>query len=258
MFPSYRHVILTYEFPLLPESFKKLAERNLQAELMDDPALPQDQHDQALRGLTTIHRFSGLVNRFWRPIRDSIAQIEQSASNEPPLTLMDVGCGDGYLLRQIGKKARAAGIDLRLVGVDFSAAALELAAAKAKTDGVDVQFQQVDVLKQDLPKADFVTNSLFLHHFESAQIVQTLAKFKAATRKKMIVEDLRRTATGYVLCYVASHLLTRSPIVHYDGMRSVEGALKINEVKQLLQDAELDDAVIDRHWPERFVIRWSR
>jgi len=231
-----------------------LTKRNLQHELMDDPCLPQNQHNHALRGLTRIHQFSGLVNRFWKPIRQHLALAQKSDS---VVRIMDVGCGDAYLLRQIGRKAKAAGLAVELVGADMSAVALTFAKQRAAKDGLDLQTQQVDILTEELPPADIIINSLFLHHFTEDQITAVLKKFKAATKSLLIVEDLRRTTLGYVLCYVCGHLLTRSPIVHYDGMRSVEGALKITELEELIKQADLDSAHVTRRWPERFVIHWT-
>lgn len=233
-----------------------LANRNLQDELMDDPSLPKDQHDHALRGLTRIHQFSGLVNRFWKPIQQYLKTNAQR-SPDAVVRIMDVGCGDAYLLRQIGRKAKAAGLAVELVGADMSAVALELAKQKSATDGLDLQTQQVNILTEQLPPADIVINSLFLHHFTEDQIVAVLKKFKSATKKLMIVEDLRRTSLGYVLCYVCGHILTRSPIVHYDGMRSVEGALRVSELEELMKQSGLDAAQVTRRWPERFVIQWE-
>ena len=232
-----------------------LASRNLQDELMDDPSLPKDQHDHALRGLTRIHQFSGLVNRFWKPVK---RHLTDGAAESPAsvIRIMDVGCGDGYLLRQIGRKAKSANLAVELVGADMSRVALDLAQEKSIAEGLELQTHQVNLLTQELPPADIVINSLFLHHFTEDQIIVVLEKFKTATKRLLIVEDLRRTALGYGLCYVSCRLLTSSPIVHYDGMRSVEGALKISELEKLMKRARLDAASVTRRWPQRFVIQW--
>jgi 2-polyprenyl-3-methyl-5-hydroxy-6-metoxy-1,4-benzoquinol methylase len=169
---------------------------------------------------------------------------------------MDVGCGDGYLLRQIGRKAKSANLAVELVGADMSRVALDLAQEKSIAEGLELQTHQVNLLTQELPPADIVINSLFLHHFTEDQIIVVLEKFKTATKRLLIVEDLRRTALGYGLCYVSCRLLTSSPIVHYDGMRSVEGALKISELEKLMKRARLDAASVTRRWPQRFVIQW--
>jgi len=230
-----------------------LTHRNLQHELMDDPALPKDQHDLALRGLTTIHQFSGLVNRFWKGLLPMLEK--SSSSNQPPVKIADVGCGDGYLLRQLFKKATAAGFDVELIGFDFSAAACSLATEKAEAANAKIRFEQVDILKDEIPeKVDVITNSLFLHHFEAAEVETILKKFRDATTQAFIVEDLRRTVLGYKLAWICGRILSRSPIVHFDGVVSVEGAFTVPEIQDALAAADINNVDIQKRWPQRFVL----
>jgi SAM-dependent methyltransferase len=233
---------------------KRLALRNLQPELMDDPSLPSDQHAHALRGLTTIHRFSGLVNRFWNQI---LPFLNSHPDTTQPITVADVGCGDGYLLRQLAKKSAAAGLKVRWIGCDFSDVALELANRKSAAAKTDIQFQRVDILTDTLPqKVDLIVNSLFLHHFTADQVQTILTKFRDATTQGFIVEDLRRTVLGYTLAWTVGRLLTRSPIVHYDGPVSVEGAFTIPEILDVISRTELSNVKIDQRWPQRFVLTY--
>ena len=222
---------------------------------MDDPDLPKDQHDHALRGLTTIHRFSGLVNRFWNALLPTLKQSQRDQSKR--LKIADVGCGDGYLLRQLSARATAAGFDIDWIGYDFSATACQLAAEKAGAAGADIRFDQVDILAAEMPeKVDVVLNSLFLHHFEAADVEAILKKFRDATTQAFIVEDLRRTVLGYRLAWYCGRLLTRSPIVHYDGVVSVEGAFSIGEIQKILASADIQNTDICKRWPERFVLTY--
>ena len=234
----------------------RLRDRNLQIELMDDPTLPQDQHDHALRGLTTIHQFSGLVNRFWNRLLPIIK--EASAKEQRPFKIADVGCGDGYLLRQLSKKATAAGVDVQLIGFDFSQVACSLATKKAEAAGAKIRYEQVDILAGEIPeKVDMIVNSLFLHHFEAADVETILKKFRDATTRGFIVEDLRRTVLGWGLAWAGGRILTRSPIVHYDGVVSVEGAFSIAEIQDVLGAAGLKNVDIPKRWPQRFVLTFK-
>ena len=222
---------------------------------MDDPDLPTDQHDHALRGLTTIHRFSGLANRFWKALLPILKQPHLDQSKR--LTVADMGCGDGYLLRQLFKKATAAGLDIDWIGYDFSATACKLAAEKAEAAGANIRFDQVDILAAEIPeKVDVVLNSLFLHHFEVSEVETILKNFRDASTQAFIVEDLRRTVLGYCLAWSCGRLLTRSPIVHYDGVVSVEGAFSIPEIEEILASAGIENTDIKRRWPERFVLTY--
>ena len=240
--------------PSTQSLFKRLAHRNLQPELMDDPALPKPQHDLALRGLTTIHRFSGLVNRFWKGLQPLLKKASQQNRQ---IKVADVGCGDGYLLRQLARKSAAAGFDIQWVGYDFSAVACALATEKARADGVDVRFEVFDILKSQIPEQfDVILNSLFLHHFEADEVQTILTRFRDATTQGFIVEDLRRTVLGYLLAWNCGRLLSRSPIVHYDGVVSVEGSFSIAEIQEVLATADIKPVEITKRWPERFVLTY--
>ena len=168
-----------------------------------------------------------------------------------------MGCGDGYLLRQLAWKSAAAGFDVRWVGYDFSATACTLATEKARADGVEVQFEKLDILACEIPEQfDVVLNSLFLHHFEAREVQTILTRFRDATTQGFIVEDLRRTVLGYVLAWTCGRLLTRSPIVHYDGVVSVEGSFSIPEIREVLDAADVEPVTITKRWPQRFVLNF--
>src|SRR5262249_61298949 len=85
-------------------------------------------------------------------------------------------------------------------------------------------FSACDVLREPLPAGyDAVVCSLFLHHLSAEQAVGLLRRMAAAAGRLVLVNDLARGRAGYLLAYLGTRLLTRSPGVHFDGPRSVEG-----------------------------------
>ena len=92
-----------------------LTERKLEPELMDDSSLDPIEHKKALNGLARIHRFNRMSARIWQAIRSQVV-----VGDAKSLSIMDLGCGDGYLLRRLYARAKAEGICLDLVGCDFS------------------------------------------------------------------------------------------------------------------------------------------
>jgi hypothetical protein len=115
------------------------------------------------------------------------------------------------------------------------------------------------VLRDPLPSGfDVVMSSLFLHHLTPCHAVSLLEKIALATQGLLLVNDLRRTRTGYLLAQVACRSLTSSKVVRVDGPRSVASAFTVREVQSLCAQAKLNGAIIQNRWPFRFLLDWRR
>jgi 2-polyprenyl-3-methyl-5-hydroxy-6-metoxy-1,4-benzoquinol methylase len=120
-------------------------------------------------------------------------------------------------------------------------------------------FFQSDVLVDPLPEDyDVMVCNLFLHHLDDADAVELLRRLGLRCRHLLLVNDLIRSPLGYGLAWVGCRLLSRSPIVHFDGPVSVQGAFRMDEALDLAARAGLDGATIRRSWPERFLLSWHR
>ena len=230
-----------------------LSRRNLVGELMDDPALAAQAHHAALRGLERVNWISRTAAVLWPRIERVL-----SSSRNPRASLLDVACGGGDLAIAIAQRARRRGLALQVQGCDISDTALQHASQAAIRAGEPVTFFRADVTAAPPPRHyTFVTCTLFLHHLVETQIVELLRAL-AGSSDHLLVSDLIRGRTGYVLAWMGTKLLSRSPIVHEDGLRSVRAALALHEARELASDAGLDDAHFERYWPERFLMTWSR
>src|SRR5579864_1044352 len=83
-----------------------------------------------------------------------------------PFTLLDVGYGQGDMLRAIWRWARRRGLEPRLSGIDLSP--WSATAARATTDPAwHVDFRVGDVFEHTPPEPiDFVVSSLVAHHMD--------------------------------------------------------------------------------------------
>ena len=225
--------------------------RRRQAELMDQPDLEQAPHDQALRGLARINWWSRSASILWPAIRALSRRLDGA-----PLRLLDVACGAGDVAIRLWHKARRAGVLLQIDGCDISPAAVAFASRRAAAAGADVRFFTCDALSQALPDSyDVVSTSLFLHHLEEEQAVALLRQMSSAARHLVLINDLRRSWRGFMLAWLATRVLTRSPIVHFDGPRSVESAFTAGEALQLGQHAGLGSLTVTHRWPFRFLLQ---
>lgn len=227
-----------------------MSQRALQPELMDDPGIDPRDHRDALRGLRRINLLSNAKGPFLRSIRAVCAADEQE------LSILDVATGSGDLPLALGHALAAEGIQARLHGCDMSATALAVARERADAEGITIDLHQLDVLQDPLPEVDVVTCALFLHHLEEAQVVHLLQRMTAAARRLVVVSDLRRCTTGSILARTVPRLLTRSRVVHTDGVLSVQGAFTIDEAASLCRKAGLADVRISPSFPARMVLAW--
>lgn len=228
-------------------------QRQLEGELMDDPLLGARARSRALDGLRRINRASRTAGALWK-------SIERIARSHPArrLTLLDIATGGGDLPIALARKAERQELALDIQGCDISQDAVRHASAAAVRANVPVRFFRADVLTDELPAHyDIVTVSLFLHHLPDDQAVALLQKL-AARAAHILVSDLVRGRAGYALAYAGTRVLSRSPIVHADGLRSVRAAFTIAEARELAARADLAGASFERRWPSRFLMSWSR
>ena len=215
-------------------------------EWMDEPDIDPQLHRNALRGLERINAISRTVPALWGPLA---GLLRQRAS----LSVLDVACGAGDVAIGLAKRARAAGALLAIEGCDVSPTAVAYATRQSQHRGVDLRFFEHDVINTPLPATyDVIVCSLFLHHLEDEQAVRLLGALYAAARSLVIVSDLERSRMGLLLAWLGTRVLSRSPVVHVDSLRSVRAAFTRQEAVGLADRAGLRSYHVTRHWPCRW------
>ncbi len=227
--------------------------RKLQPEIMDQPNLDVSRHRQALRGLGRINLWSRTAKILWRPLCQLHAELGR------PLRVLDLACGGGDVLARLADKAQHAGLPMELIGCDISQRAVEYASQRASSGSVKLSFFVCDVLQEPLPTGfDVIICSLFMHHLTDEQCASLMNRMADRAERLVLVSDLVRSPLGLVLAHVGTRLLSLSPVVHFDGPRSVEGAYTCQEISCLAKNAGLIGATIVEHWPQRFLLSWSK
>jgi 2-polyprenyl-3-methyl-5-hydroxy-6-metoxy-1,4-benzoquinol methylase len=230
--------------------------RRLQPEVMDQPDLCPRAHTHALTGLARINLLSGAAGTLFRPLAELHRRLAA-----PRLRVLDVATGGGDVPLRLWRMADRAGLDWRISGCDRSPVAVEHARAAALQGGATVHFFTHDALAAPLPGAyDAVLCSLFLHHLDENKgdlLLRSLARPEGGPPRLVLVSDLNRTRMGLWLAWLATRVLTRSPVVHTDGPRSVEAAFTPMEALSLAARAGLTGATVRRVWPFRWLLSWG-
>jgi SAM-dependent methyltransferase len=233
-----------------------------QAELMDDPGLPEADHLRALEALATINAVSRTATQIAAAV-SAIVPHERTG----PLHVVDLACGGGDVTLACGLRlARSlGGREVVMTGVDFSRRGLDRAAARisaARTSLADLPLRFTyaarDIVASGCMPCDIAISSLFFHHLDDQPAIRVLQSMAASCRVGFVVSDLIRSRLGLVLAVLGTSVLSRSRVARVDGPLSVRAARTPDEYRRLLDGAGLGSAMIRRTWPERVLITWRR
>lgn len=218
-------------------------------ELMDDPAIDPGEHRCALAGLARLNRVSDSSGVLW----PSISKLARELNR--PLRVLDVATGSGDVPRRLLRRAERAGLAMEVSGCDLSPTAI----AEAQREPSAARFFVHDALRDRLPGGfDVVTCSLFLHHLSEDEAIALLVNMEGAAGRLILVNDLSRSRFSYCAVWLACRVLTRSPVVRFDGPASVRSAFKPSEALTLAARAGLSGATVRGRFPCRFLLSWSR
>jgi ubiquinone/menaquinone biosynthesis C-methylase UbiE len=98
---------------------------------------------------------------------------------------------------------------------------------------------------------DYVTASLFLHHFRDDDVVRLLAEFARVAKRGVIVNDLMRNLVPYYFIKLTGPLIARSWLTRNDGPVSVLRGFTREELSSLAGRAGLRHCNVERVFPYR-------
>ncbi|MEO7177537.1 MAG: methyltransferase domain-containing protein, partial [Allosphingosinicella sp.] len=206
---------------------RSLAQRVRDEEQMDDPSLDPGVYDEVLRGL-------GRVNRWTFAARPTLAFLDRATSGRNGFSLLDVGSGEGGMLRVIAQWARKRGLDARLTGVDLNPKSEGVARAMTPAD-LPIDYRTGDY--RDLGRFDLVVSSLVAHHMTDPQLLDFLRWMEANAGRGWLVNDLHRHRFAYSGYPLLTTLLGVHRIVRQDGRLSIARSFRPGDWRSILAKA---------------------
>jgi 2-polyprenyl-3-methyl-5-hydroxy-6-metoxy-1,4-benzoquinol methylase len=233
---------------------RDFSRRSTEAELMDDPTTDYITFEGCLHDLAQVNVVTlahgatiGFLERLHR---------EGRLDRGRPVEILDVGSGQGDLLRRVARWADRKGASVRLVGVDLSPWSAR-AAAEAWRGSPAPEWVTEDVFDYR-GSPDVVVSSLFTHHLPDAAIVRFLAWMEATAGTGWFINDLHRHPLPYYGFGVLARLMRWHRFVQHDGPVSIARAFSVADWRGYLRAAELDDARVDVRWRFPFRICLAR
>ena len=232
-----------------------LSRRSTQTEWMDERRASPAELAAVLADLT-------VVNTVTLARLPTIAFMRRVARGLPAgaaLRVLDVGYGEGDMLRRIHRWGARTGVPLRLAGVDLDPASAPAAQA-ATPPAWGIEYRTGDVFDQppggqDVVGQDVVISSLFTHHLSDAQVVDFLAWMERSAARGWFVNDLHRHALAYEGFKLLSGAAGWHPMVQHDGVVSVARSFRRRDWEGLLRRAGLSGVARVRwHMPFRLCV----
>ena len=225
-----------------------LAVRATAEEQMDAADLPEADYAALLGDLAR-------ANALTLAARPTLAFLSRIARPGETLRLLDVGFGQGDMLRRIARWARHRGIAAELVGVDINPRSASLACA-ATDPALRIDYRTGDYTVLAGQGWDAIVSSLVAHHMTRDQLVAFLRFMEAEARRGWLVNDLHRHAFAHAGFPLLARAMGWNRIVREDGTLSIARAYRPAEWPPLLTEAGIPSgaARVKRVFPFRLCV----
>lgn len=194
-----------------------------------------DDFDLELSQVESIYKDLDRVNRLLGGNKVSLHGIKQLLENKPREQLyqvIDIGCGNGAMLRRIADYAQSQGWSLELTGVDANPVAIELARQQSAAYP-NIAYKCLDVRSKEFEQlqADIFLCTLTLHHFKDETIIGLMHTFMRSARVGVVINDLQRSKMAYHLFRMFAAVFIKNPIAVKDGLISILRSFKKEDLQ---------------------------
>lgn len=223
--------------------------RSTQNEIMDSLDFQGEEMQNLLKDLTTVNKWLG---------GDSITTngLQKLLKNHPKskeVIILDIGCGDGHMLRKCSDFAQEEGYLVKCIGIDFNKNILEYAKLQSK-EYPNIEFTKVDVFFDEnlIPNSDIALFTLFLHHFSDQKIEYLLRSVLSQVNNGLIINDLQRSKQAFFLFKLLSKLFLKTKTAEHDGLVSIARGFRKHELEVISKKIQNQKSSIRWQWAYRY------
>lgn len=218
-------------------------------EEMDALTLPDARYARVLTHLARINRLTLAA----RPTLSFVGRVA-ARHGKRPLKILDVGFGDGGMLRAIARLGAKQGVALDLVGIDLNPRSEDVARAMGTADLAPIRYLTGDY--RDLAGGgwDIILSSLVTHHMNDGERQDFLRFMEREAAAGWFVNDLHRLRLPFAGYPVLATCAMVDPIVRRDGQLSIARSFRVSEWRAMVAAAGIDGAKVQRWFPYRLCV----
>jgi 2-polyprenyl-3-methyl-5-hydroxy-6-metoxy-1,4-benzoquinol methylase len=222
-------------------STRSLAEEWMDADDLDPAIYTAVMHDLAQVNSVTLAR---------HPTLSFLSRILKGQSQ---VRVLDVGFGDGDMLRAIARWTAKRGISADLTGIDLNPRSAPAARA-ATADSLEINWLTGDY--QDLAGQgfDIIISSLVAHHMTHEQLISFLQFMDREAKRGWFINDLHRHGIAWTGFPLLAWVMRWHKMVRHDGQLSIARSYRPDEWQPILAEAGITGARVARTFPFRLCV----
>ena len=218
-------------------------------EIMDDFALEGETLRVALDKIASINQFLG-GNKL---TLQGVQKILSSVSKTNEIVLIDIGCGNGDMLRTLAEYGKINNWKFKLVGIDANNFTINY--AKNLSSNYDnISYHRQDVFDKPFEELnyDIVLCTLTLHHFNEDEILKLMNVFYKKCKLGIVINDLHRNSVAYRLFQGLCVVFGLNKMSKEDGLISILRGFKKQDFIDFSTKLDLKKYTLNWKWAFRY------
>jgi 2-polyprenyl-3-methyl-5-hydroxy-6-metoxy-1,4-benzoquinol methylase len=223
--------------------------RTDEPETMDDFAMEGEMLRDALDKIAKINQLLGGNQLTLRGVQELIGNISKATA----ITIVDVGCGNGDMLRTLADYGLKNNLNFQLIGIDANSFTVKHA-QQLSQNYPNISYQCEDIFDKSFKelKYDIVLCTLTLHHFKDNEIIHLLNVFNANSNIGIVINDLHRSAIAYRLFQALCFVFRLNNMSREDGLISILRGFKKVELINFSEKLKFSNYKIQWKWAFRY------
>ena len=224
-------------------------ERSIETEWMDDLSVSGDELHKTLDQIARLNQLLG-GNHI---TLDGVKRLLHHHNTTEPIHIVDLGCGNGDLLRALSKFGKKHNYTFKLTGIDANEATIQYAISLSQSFS-DIEYRCMDFFSDQFKQLqyDIALATLVMHHFEHEELDALLKIISKHTKLGVVINDLHRHKLAYYLFKLIG-IFIKSKKARQDGLISILRGFKNVELQQLSNKLNLNSAI---KWKWAFRYQW--
>ncbi|MBD2755590.1 methyltransferase domain-containing protein [Spirosoma validum] len=229
--------------------FLNTKHRTSKEEELDNFSLKGEELRDALDKIALINRWLGGNNVTLNGINELLTDWPK----EKPVSIIDVGCGNGDMCRAVAELGQRHGLHFRILGVDANPYTVNHAEAISRAYP-GISYAVVNVFDEDFAalEYDIALCTLTLHHFTDPEIRQLMSLFANKAKVGIVINDLQRSALAYRLFQLICFVFRLNKLSREDGLISILRGFKKHELVSFSQQLQFKTYQINWRWAFRY------